>query len=167
LQTDDPLWYAIYTKRQKEHHAENKLLLLDIETFLPLILARVRRKRQLRPLFPCYLFARFQASRWLHVVNYLEGVHKVVSFNDVPLPVDQAIIDLLRNRAGERGYLVQEQQFAPGDQVRVKGSVFDGLEGRLEAIRPRDRVVVLLRTLYRTARVELDAASIEVIRAMQ
>jgi transcriptional antiterminator RfaH len=157
-------WYAIYTKKQKEHYADLKLLQLEIETFLPLIYCRVRRQNQLRPLFPCYLFARFDARRWLYTINHLEGVNKVVCFNERPIPVDSAIIDSLKERIAGRGYLVEEKSLSPGDPVRIQGGLFEGLEGRIEAIRPRDRVVILLSTILSRARVEIDRDLVEVLR---
>ena len=36
-------WFAVYTKRQKEHYVDSKLIQLDLETFLPLIRTRIRR----------------------------------------------------------------------------------------------------------------------------
>ena len=157
-------WYAIYTKKQKEHFADLKLLQLEIETFLPLIYCRVRRRNQLRPLFPCYLFARFDAKRWLYTINHLEGVNKVVSFNERPIPVEPAILESLRERMSGRGYLVEEKSLAPGDTVRVQEGLFEGLEGRIEAVRPRDRVVILLNTILSRARVEINRDMVELLR---
>lgn len=165
LETDSgACWYAIYTRKQKEHYADLKLLQLEIETFLPLIYCRVRRRNQLRPLFPCYLFARFDARRWLYTINHLEGVNKVVSSNERPIPVDQAILESLRERMGERGYLVEEKPLEPGDPVRIQEGLFEGLEGRIEAVRPRDRVVILLNTILSRARVEIDRDMVELLR---
>lgn len=158
-------WYAIYTKKHKEHYADIKLLQAGVETFLPLILAPVRRKMQLRPLFPCYLFARFDAGRWLYSFNHLEGVNKVVSFNGRPIPVDPAIIAGLRSRMGEAGCLVQTASLVEaGQRVRLRGGLFDGYEGKIEELRPRDRVVVLLNTIVSRARLEIDRNMLELIR---
>ncbi len=157
-------WFAVYTKKQKEHYADVKLLELGIETFLPLIRVRIRRKLQLRPLFPCYLFARFDAGRWLYTLNHLEGVNKVVSFNDRPIPVDPAIIEGLKKHVSEHGYFVETSTPSPGDKVRIQGGLFEGYEGEIHSIRPKDRVVILLNAIMSTARIEVDGDLVEVIR---
>ena len=157
-------WYAVYTKKQKEHFADIKLLQLDIETFLPLIRTRIRRKLQLRPLFPCYIFARFDLVRWLYTVNHLEGVNKVVSFNNQPIPVDPEIINELRQRVGEQGFWEAAETLAPGDKVRIHDGIFAGYEGHVECIRPRDRVVILLKAIVSRARLEVDQNFVEIIK---
>lgn len=156
-------WYAIYTKRLREHYADMKLLQLGLETFLPLICTRRRGRYRVRPLFPCYVFARFDAERWLYTVNHLEGVQKVITFNDRPVAVDPVIIQALREQAGPRGYLEEDRGLSPGDRVRIRGTVFDGLEGRIEEVRPRDRVIILLQTIFRRARLEIDGEVLEII----
>ncbi len=160
---DNLCWYAIYTKRLREHYADVKLLQLSFETFLPLVATRRRGRCHIRPLFPCYLFARFDAARWLYTVNHLEGVQKVITFNDRPVPVDPLIIQTLRERMEAKGYLEADRELAPGDRVRIHGTLFDGLEGQIEAVRPRDRVVILLQTIFRRARMEIDADVLELI----
>jgi len=160
---DAPCWYAIYTKRLREHYADVKLLQLGFETFLPLAGTRRRGRYQIRPLFPCYLFARFDAARWLYTVNHLEGVQKVITFNEKPVPVDPLIIQSLRERMAAKGYLEADRALSPGDRVRIHGTLFDGLEGRIEAVRPRDRVIILLQTIFQRARMEIDADVLELI----
>lgn len=157
-------WYAVYTKKQKEHYADLKLLQLGIPTFLPLIRAKIRRRYQLRPLFPCYLFAYFDVRRWLYAVNHLEGIHKVVSFNDNPIPVDPAIIESLKEEMGTHGFMAPAKRPKPGDQVRIRGGLFDGYEGRIESLRPKDRVVVLLNAIISRARLEVDGDVLEILR---
>jgi len=157
-------WFAVYTKRQKEHYVDSKLIQLDLETFLPLIRTRIRRKYQLRPLFPCYVFARFDPERWLYAINHLAGVNRVVAFADRPLAVPEEMICRLKERVGEQGYFVPERKMAAGDKIRVRDGMFAGYEGHIEELRPRDRVVVLLRTIFSQARLEIDADLVETIR---
>jgi transcriptional antiterminator RfaH len=157
-------WFAVYTKRQKEQYVDTKLLQLDLETFLPLIRTRIRRKFQLRPLFPCYVFARFDPERWLYSINHLEGVNRVVAFADRPLAVPDEMIRRLRERIGDQGYFVPEQKLVTGDKIRILNGVFAGYEGHIEELRPRDRVVVMLRTIFSQARLEIDVDLVEAIR---
>ena len=159
-----PRWYAVYTKKQREHFADLKLMELGIKTFLPLILTKVRRKWQLRPLFSCYIFAYFDASKWLYTINHLPGVNKVVSFNNIPIAVDPMIIEELKSRIGEKGYLISQKEYHKGDYVRIKGGLFDGYEGTIAEIRPRDRIVILLNAIVSRARLEITGDFIEVLQ---
>jgi transcriptional antiterminator RfaH len=157
-------WYAVYTKKTKEHVADTKLIQLNIETFLPLLRRRIRRKYQLRPLFPCYLFARFDPRRWLYTVNHLEGVNRVVCFDNQPVPVPVEIIERMKLRMGDQGYWVPETEIVPGNRVRVRSGAFSGLEGRIAELKPRDRVVLLLEAIFSGTRVEMDRDLVETIR---
>ncbi|HQO27286.1 MAG TPA: hypothetical protein PLK89_16355, partial [Acidobacteriota bacterium] len=69
----------------------------------------------------------------------------------------------LRDRMAAKGYLEADRALAPGDRVRIHGTLFDGLEGRIEAVRPRDRVIILLQTIFQRARMEIDADVLELI----
>ncbi len=64
--TDSCLWYVIRTKRGNEHRVEANLLNQGIEVFLPLIEAyrdcQGGMVRVIKPLFPCYLFARLDLN---------------------------------------------------------------------------------------------------------
>lgn len=158
-------WFAVYTKRRQEHAADVRLLEMGLETFLPLVMARVQRRVQVRPLFPCYLFARFDPARWLYAIDHLTGVRQVVSVDGRPLPVDETIIAELRQAGDARGVIELDQRPRPGDEVRIQTGLFAGLVGRVEQMRPRDRVVVLLRAIVSRARVEVDTDMVEVLRA--
>src|SRR5439155_9175021 len=82
-------WYCLYTKPNMEQQVAAGLSARGLETYLPML--QMRRKpggrsmRLSQPLFPCYLFSRFDlvqvgvsAVRWLH------GMRDLLSFNDEP-----------------------------------------------------------------------------------
>jgi len=164
LTTPELNWYAVYTKKMKEHLADTKLIQLDIETFLPLLRRRIRRKYQLRPLFPCYLFARFDSRKWLYTVNHLEGVNRVVCFDNRPVPVPAEIVESMKLKMGDQGYWVPETEIGPGDRVRIRSGTFSGMEGRIAELKPRDRVVLLLKAIFSGTKVEMDRDLVEVIQ---
>ncbi|MBP7865139.1 MAG: hypothetical protein KA419_04250 [Acidobacteria bacterium] len=161
---EGPNWYAVYTRRQKEHVTDVKLLQIGLETFLPQSCRRFRGKTLIRPLFPCYFFVRFDPARWLYTVNHTPGVNRVVSFDDRPIPVDPAIITSIREQLNDQGFLVEERAFKPGDPVRITMGAFEGQTGVITALRPRDRVVVLLNAIFSRASLVVGADVLELIR---
>jgi len=48
--------------------------------------------------------------------------------------------------------------------VRIHDGIFAGHEGRIECIRPRDRVVILLNAIVSRARLEVDQNVVEIIK---
>src|SRR5688572_1777963 len=106
-------WYAVSTKPHQEKQAEFHIKQYEIECFLPLMKACriVRRtsKTIIEPLFPGYLFARFQLDKHYRAVSYATGVRKVVEFGSGPVEVDAAMIDLIKERMNN-GYMTPSSE---------------------------------------------------------
>ena len=107
-------WYAIQTKPRQEERAEHNLRTLNVktlnvETFAP----KVREDRfdpvikqlvhVVKPLFPSYIFGRFDAGTMLHKVWFTRGVNNVVNFGHKPAIVPDEIIALIRLQMGTDG----------------------------------------------------------------
>jgi transcriptional antiterminator RfaH len=158
-------WYALSTKPRQEELADMNLQRLGVETFYPQLREDrvVRRKRQttVGPLFPGYLFARFDAERQYRAVNYAQGVRKLLTFGDEFATVDEAVIAAIRARL-EDGYVtIRPTPLAPGQRVRIGDGPFSGLEAVFEReMSGSERVVVLLRTLAHQTRVVLPRAQV-------
>ena len=123
-------WYVLYTKAQEEDRAEKNLTAWGIETFYPKI-----KKKQFnqftgkptefsRPLFPCYLFARFDVEQKLHKFYNTRGVEKVIGFNCIPTPVDDQVIDLIQSRVPADGFVCLSDDLRRGDEVRINNGIF-------------------------------------------
>ena len=80
-------WYALYTKPKKEHQVNTFLQGQGIETYLPTVQRKVRRRD--RPdrvvYFPCYLFARidFQVTPQSSIA-WMPGIRRIVSAGSSP-----------------------------------------------------------------------------------
>lgn len=158
-------WYALSTKPRQEELADRNLQRLGVETFYPQLRENrvVRRRRQttVGPLFPGYLFVRFDAERQYRAVNFAQGVRKLLTFGDEFATVDEAVIAALRGRL-EDGYVtLRPAPLAPGQRVRISDGPFSGLEAIFERdMSGSERVVVLLRTLAHQARVVVPRAHV-------
>jgi transcriptional antiterminator RfaH len=160
-------WYCIRTRRYKESWVAHQLEELGNEPYLPLLRQQRRIRRQLKwviePLFTCYLFARFIANEDFHTVRHMPGVAGVVSTaEDGPLPVDERIITILRERS-LNGYVeTKPTPFFSGEKLEVVEGPFQGLKALFEReLKAGERVAVLLEILSSWVRVELPRASVQ------
>lgn len=156
-------WHVVQVHVRAESKAQAHLSRQCFETYLPRHLKRRRHARRTdtvaAPLFPSYLFVRFNPliQRWRSIHSTI-GVVRLVCNGDAPAILDQAVIDGLKSRENEQGFiqLDRQPQFAPRDKVRVcEGALYDCL-GLFEGMSDRDRVVILLDILGRKVRVVLD-----------
>lgn len=145
-------WYAIHTHPKQEARAESNLLAWNVETFVPRYLwRRLNQFRSeptfhIRPLFPRYIFARFDADELSHKVHYTRGVHSIVSAGGWPVPLDDALIDLMKARRGEDGLIRLDDEVRAGDEVLIEGGNFDGFVGVFERrMKDSARVMILLK----------------------
>lgn len=159
-------WYALYTKPKYEDIVAARLLQARIETYNP----KFRIKKYLRnrytdviePLFPCYIFARFNPDKHLWMLTYTRGVKKVVGSHDVPWPVSEEVIHFIRGREQNGVVRVRKVDFIAGDTVRVEDGPLAGITGIFERPMNKDeRVQLLLKTLGYQARVIVERAALK------
>jgi len=163
-----PQWYTIYAKPRQEERAASNLRAWNIETFAPKL--KERRYRSLRgqpiqvvkPLFPRYIFARFDASKLLHKVWFTRGVNSVVSFGGHAVVVSEEIISNIRSRTSEDGFIRTGEELTVGDKVRVKDGLLHGFEGVFESkTKASTRVKLLLNAVNYQCRIEIERDLIE------
>jgi transcriptional antiterminator RfaH len=158
-------WYVVHTQPHQETMSESSLQRLGIETFLPRFKQRKIIRRVVRtavaPLFPGYLFARFNLNTDYRAVNFARGVRRIVLFGSVPALVDDSIIGSIKARLQEDGIALQGHSFVPGQSVRIQGGAFQGLEAVFEReLSDHQRAMVLLQMLSGQARVIVDMARV-------
>jgi transcriptional antiterminator RfaH len=153
------LWYAIYSKPQKEEAAHFHLRKKRVEVFLPKLLlpSNQKHRRRVVPLFPSYLFARIDLhSEEYGYVIWSPGVKRLVSFNDIPVPIDDTVVDFLIKEGNTGGVIPARSNLQIGQEVRIDGGPFDGLAGIIQQPpNAKGRVKVLLSLLNRETKVEV------------
>ena len=154
IQGSSALWYAIHTHPKEEDRAANNLIAWNVETFNPKI--RDRRLNpftgaatyEKKPLFPRYIFARFDAGVLLSKICFTRGVRSVVGFGNGPVPVEDEIINFIKQRTGEDGLIQLGEELKRGDLVTVKNGLLGELSGIFEReIKGTDRVKILLSAI--------------------
>jgi transcriptional antiterminator RfaH len=159
----DAHWYVVRSHFHAEAKAQTHLARQGFATYLPRYLKRRRHARRVEvvpaPLYPGYLFVAFDplVARWRSIRSTV-GVTQLLCNGDLPTTIDNLIIDALKKREDERGFiqLLQRPQFACGDKVRVQDGLFNDCLGLFEHMTDRERVVILLDLLGRKVRVTLN-----------
>ena len=145
-------WYTVNTKPRRESQVERNLKKLGLETFCPLLRQRkvIRRKTQtvIGALFPGYMFVKCDIQNSYRAVCYARGVRRIVSFGLSPAPVDDEIIEGIKDRLTERELIVRPPTFTAGQSVRIHDGPLEGLEAIFEReMSGQQRVVLLLQAI--------------------
>ncbi len=151
-------WFATYTRSRYEKLVARELGERDVECFLPLYepIRRRNKNRSELPLFPGYVFVHIYARDRLNVLQ-VPGVVRLVSFNGVPAPVDDAEIETLRNVL-TRGLHAEPYPYVKvGEKVEILGGPLTGLSGKVLRKNNRFRVILSVDLLERSIAVEVDA----------
>ena len=156
-------WYAVQTKPREEDRADYNVRAWGVETFAPRI--KERRLRSLsnqpgyaiKPLFPRYIFARFNADEQLHKICYTRGVYSVVFCGERPARVDDDTVMMIQSRIGKDGFVTLTEELQPGAPVTIKDGAFRGLNGIfVRELSDSDRVSILLTNLTYQAHITID-----------
>ena len=162
----DWAWFCLRAQQKHEPLAVNCLRELEqVEVFFPRIrFIQPRRYGKVwitEPLFPSYLFARFNWRDSLCRVRYAPGVRTVVHFGYGWPTVPDQVIEEIRTAVGPEELRVIPDEVAPGDEVQIIGELFHGLRTVVTQVMPgRKRVAVLLDFLGRQIPVEVGAHTV-------
>jgi transcription antitermination factor NusG len=161
-------WYALYTRARHEKKVDYLLRVRDIEVFLPLIPREKqwhdRRKIVDWPLFPGYVFARFETVETAQVLG-TPGVATVVRQDGAPAPIPDQEIENVRRFAA----LVSETGEVPeptplirlGQRAEIVTGVFTGLVGVVVQRRgSRALVQIGVETIGQGIKIEVEASSL-------
>jgi transcriptional antiterminator RfaH len=154
-------WYLVHTKPRQEDVALTNLERQGYECYLPQMrIERVRRRKAevaTEPMFPRYLFIRLDSSdqgkSWSPIRSTL-GVSQLVHFGARAAKVDDALVDLLRQR--EQSTLA-EAMFATGDSVVITDGPFAGIEAIFQTADAERRAFILLEILSIPVPMQIDA----------
>jgi len=154
-------WFALQVRTRHESGITNYLRGQGYESFLPLYKCRKRWSDRVKevqtPLFPGYLFCRFDPQDRLPVMK-IPGVMQIVGANRVPIPVDEVEISAIRTLVAS-GMPNQPWPFLQvGERVRIESGSLCGLEGILMDFKGTHRLVLSITLLQRSVSVEIDSA---------
>jgi transcription antitermination factor NusG len=156
-------WYALQVRTRYERVVAEHLGSQGFEWFLPLSKERKRWSDRIKevesPLFPGYLFCRFDAQNRLPILK-TPGLVQIVGYNRQPIAVDDGEISAIQTLVAS-GIPNQPCSFVEiGDRVRIESGPLRGLEGILIESRGHHKFVLSVTLLQRSVAVEIDALSV-------
>ncbi len=159
-------WFAVAVRSSQANLASQALERLGYEQFLPARTIRRQWSDRIKviqqPLFPGYLFCRFDPQNRLPVLM-APGVISIVRSGKTLLPVDGQEIETIRSLLCSHAPVVPHPYLKAGHRVRIQGGALDGVEGLLVAVRSEYRVIASITILQRSVSVEIDPARLRPI----
>ena len=160
-------WFVIQTKPKKEEEAKSYLSMKGVEIFSPqmenFLIRSGSLSKELRPLFPGYIFGKFVLDSDYSLVRWGRGVKKVLGLGgSYPTPVSEEVIEIIKRRTDSYGVVRKSYHFESNDRVRVKSGPLKDLLGIFERwVSDNDRVRVLLNLIGYQPAVEMHYSMIE------
>jgi len=153
-------WYAIRIQSRLAALAEATLQGKGYEVFQPRYLARRqwsdRVKTVALPLFPGYLFSRFNASGRLLPILTTPGVIHIVGAGRTPLPVGEEELRAIRSVVESGLPALPWPYLQAGARVLILRGPLRGLAGIVTGDTRRCRLVLTVPLLQRSVAVEID-----------
>ncbi len=152
-------WYGLRTRSNCERLASLSLENKGYEPYLPVYRSRRRWSDRVveidQPLFPGYVFCRFDAGRRLPIVT-TAGVISIIGFGNDPAPIPEHEIEAIQTVL-HSGLATETCPFLrEGQRVRVSRGSLKGVEGILVKKKADWRLIVSINMLQRSVSVELD-----------
>ncbi|MEW9922172.1 transcription termination/antitermination protein NusG [Marimonas sp. MJW-29] len=159
-------WFVAQLRPQGLSRAVTHLERQEFETFAPMFNASTLRggirHAARKPLFPGYIFVRFDPNRtgWT-AINSTRGVARLV-LNDPRKPVHlpPALMAGLMARCDANGVLLPPEELAIGDKIRVLAGPFAELVTTIESLPDQERISVLIDLMGRKVRTSFPRSQI-------
>ena len=153
-------WFALRIKARREKFVASSLRSKGYEEFLPLYRCRRRWSDRMKthelPLFPGYVFCRFDMNNRLPIL-VTPNVLLIVGCGKTPLPVEDSEIAALQSIVKSGLKAEPWPYLRVGQRVRIERGSLEGVEGLLLAAKPQ-RLVVSVTILQRSVAVEIEEA---------
>jgi transcription antitermination factor NusG len=137
-----------------------------LEPYLPLFRERRHWSDRVvesgQPLFPGYVFCRFDSKNRLAVIT-IPGVASVIRFGSEPASIPEQEIEAVRLIL-QSGLSAKPCPFLrEGQRVRINGGALNGIEGILISKKRECRMVVSVAMLQRSVSVEISPEQITIV----
>ncbi|MCV3262586.1 transcription/translation regulatory transformer protein RfaH [Vibrio harveyi] len=162
-------WYLLYCKRGEQVRAKQHLENQGVECFYPTVevekILRGKRQKVEEPLFPCYVFSRFDYEQGPNFtsVRSTRGVVDFVRFGAQPKEIQGDLVYELKQieKCAEEP-TSPECMPKPGDHVRVMNGQFAGIDAIYHAEQDGEkRSIMLVQMLSKRVPVSIDNNDLE------
>jgi transcriptional antiterminator RfaH len=118
--------------------------------------------KELKPLFPGYIFGKFDLEKNYPLVRWGRGVKKVLGFGGYPTSVSEEIVEIIKERTDTEGIVRVKQNFKANDVIRIKTGPLKDLLAIFERwVSDSERVRILLNLIGYQPAVEMHYSMIE------
>jgi transcription antitermination factor NusG len=164
----EPLpWFGVHTRSNHEKVTATVLCHKGYDNYLPTYKSKRRWSDRIveteRPLFPGYVFCRFDPKLRLPILT-TPGVVSVVGFGNEPAAIEEAEIEAVQAVLNSGLHTEPCPFLREGQHIRVTKGALTGLEGLLVRKKSEWRMVVSVSMLQRSISVEIDRDWIEATR---
>lgn len=163
-------WFVLLTRSNFEQTVYNSITKKKIETFLPRIKQKSRRKdRNIMlelPLFPGYIFVKSTPAPadQLNILKTI-GAVRLLGNQKGPLPVPDEKIESLKILTSSNMNLITGEsiRIKKGDPVMILEGPLSGVKGEFTRYKGKGRVVIKIDVLGQYAGVETEEDNVEKI----
>jgi transcriptional antiterminator NusG len=143
-------WFAVRTRSNREWTTAGSLTGQGYETFLPLYEPETNREGSVtqKPLFPGYVFCRFDVANRLPILQN-SGVVHIVSIGRTPAPLEDEEVESLKIVVQSPSKVDPYPEFVPGRAVMVTEGPLRGATGTIVR-NGADLLVVSITLLQRS-----------------
>jgi transcription antitermination factor NusG len=153
-------WFALRVRSNFEKPASQMLRQKGYEEFLPTYVQRTRwsdrTKTIVRPLFPGYLFCRFDPQARLPIL-VTPGVVSIVGLGKTPVPVSEQEIEAVQTLLRSGLAAMPWPYVSVGQRLIIERGPLSGVEGILQEVKSQYRFIVSVDLLKRSVAAEIDA----------
>jgi len=152
-------WFAVQVRTRWERPACTLLSGKGYETLLPTYKvqrhSRGRQPAATAPLFPGYVFCRFDVNKRLPIL-VTPGVIAIVGRGRIPVPVESDEINAIQTLVASGLPIEPWPYLEIGQRVRLEDCALRGVEGVLIGFKGTQRIVVSISLLRRSVALEID-----------
>jgi transcription antitermination factor NusG len=162
-----PSWYALQVRSRKEGYVASQIEGQGYECLLPTYKSvrkwsdRVKEVEQ--PLFPGYLFCRFDFQNRRPVIT-TPGVLQIVGYGRTAISVSDEEIQSLQLVVSSGMPKQPWPYLEVGQRVRVNYGTLSGLEGILVNLKGNHRVILSVTLLQRSVAMEVETSWLSVMK---
>lgn len=156
-------WFVAQLKPNGLSLALRNLGRQGFDSFVPERLETVRGGMARKPLFPGYLFVRFDpAQHGWQSINSTRGITRLL-LNDIrrPTPLPSQFMGGLIARCDDKGLVLPPEDFGVGDRIRVISGPFADLVTTVDSLDKDDRLRILIDLMGQKVRTSVPKQQVE------
>jgi len=161
-------WFALAVKPRHDKAVARTLETKGFQTFLPLYKKQhpcgARRKESELPLFPGYVFCRFDALYRLPILT-TPGVTQILGAGKMPIPLRDTEISSLQTAIQAQLRIRPCPFLQAGQKVRISEGALAGVQGIVMSSRQGPRLVLSVSLLQRSVLLEIDGDQVSAEKA--